>query len=460
VNENPSDTEMTELHTDVERTGQAPEAAAAEQPAAGEGTAVNEQAPQVGPSVEEPSAEVAPATEESSADVAPAAGQASAESTTAAAQSEQPAAEAPAAQDPDDAQAPAAEAAGDAPASAEQTAGDSQPQAEVPPAGAVKPRVPISTEDPPPGTGPKILGMAEDLVPPPVPPVKASLKDLQRQRPRRRRLNATQRHRNVFFARLNEFRRQAQAGRDPRTDAEAAEAEAAEAQAAEAAEAQAADAAEAQAAEAPAAGAEGAPQDAAQAPAADAAGEGADAPAAEGEAAQAQPEQRQQSKRRSAPPPPVDRPRLIAAIERAGGPEVVIEALQPKRDENDQPLKWATVCADACKGLKPSDPVFSAWIRLAATPVSAIKNELGLNERRDERRRRGPRRDRRRDDRRGGISREDYQRHVIGGRVGANIRIIGLERLQGEKKEREERRKAEREAKREAERERLARLGY
>ncbi|HWT94470.1 MAG TPA: hypothetical protein VN238_15855, partial [Solirubrobacteraceae bacterium] len=65
------------------------------------------------------------------------------------------------------------------------------------------------------------------------------------------------------------------------------------------------------------------------------------------------------------------------------------------------------------------------------------------------------------DDRgRGGASREDFSRHGSGGRVGANIRIIGLDAIGDEKKEREERRKAEREAKREAERERLARLGY
>jgi hypothetical protein len=176
-------------------------------------------------------------------------------------------------------------------------------------------------------------------------------------------------------------------------------------------------------------------------------------------------------KRRSTPPPPVDRARLVAAIERAGGPEAVLEALQPKRDENDQPLKWATVCADACKGLKPSDPVFSAWVRLAATPVSAIKRELGINERPDRGRggrgggpgrggrdnRGGPRRGR---DDRGGASREDFQRLSRGGSVGANIRIIGLNDEADEKQEREARRKAEREAKRQAERERLARLGY
>jgi hypothetical protein len=108
--------------------------------------------------------------------------------------------------------------------------------------------------------------------------------------------------------------------------------------------------------------------------------------------------------------------------------------------------------------------VFSAWVRLAATPVSAIKRELGLADPRPDRSRGrgGPRRDGRggRRDDRGRVSREDFQRHGSGGHVGANIRIIGLEALDDEKREREERRKAEREAKREAERERLARLGY
>jgi hypothetical protein len=348
-------------------------------------------------------------------------------------------------------------AAGEAAAPAEEPAGEAAAEDNASPA-------PVAdTEAPPPGAGPKILGMAEDVTPPPVPAVKESLRDLEkRERPRRRRLNATQRHRNVFFARLNEFRRQAQQGNDPEAEAEAAEARAAEA--ADAAGAQAeAPAAEpvTDAGEAPAAAAaEPAPES--EPPAVTDAGE---APAADETAAT---DQGRQQQRRSAPPPQVDQARLVAAIDRAGGPEVIMEALQPKRDEQDQPLKWATVCADACKGLKPSDPVFSAWVRLAATPVSAIKNELGLNERRDDRRGRrgGPGRGRdgggrgpRREGRGDRVSREDFQRLSHGGTVGANIRIIGLD-ADAEKKEREARRKAEREAKRQAERDRLARLGY
>ncbi len=74
---------------------------------------------------------------------------------------------------------------------------------------------------------------------------------------------------------------------------------------------------------------------------------------------------------------------------------------------------------------------------------------------------RRPRRDDRpggRDDRAGRASREDLDRLASDGRVGANIRIIGLGDV--DKKAREKRRKEEREAKRQAERDRLARLGY
>ena len=45
------------------------------------------------------------------------------------------------------------------------------------------------------------------------------------------------------------------------------------------------------------------------------------------------------------------------------------EALQPKRNEKGEPLKWAAVCCDAAEGKLPGDPVFLAWVRLASTPV-------------------------------------------------------------------------------------------
>jgi hypothetical protein len=397
---------------------------------------------------------------------------------------------------------PAAEA--EAPAAAEEPAAEpiteASPAAEAVTAEGDAPAAPASDEAP--QIGPKIIGMAAPTPPPP--PVQRLPRQERQQRPRRRRLNATQKHRNVFFARLNEFRRSTQPVVDgeegvvnePAAEGAAPEAPAAETPAVEATETPAAEATEAAPVEeAPAAeatevpAAEEAPVEespAAEAPAAEEA-PASESPAAEAPAAEEAPTsevteeapaaeeapQPQQQQRRSSPPPPIDRPRLIAAIDRAGGPEVVQEALQPKRDENGQPLKWATVCADACKGLKPGDPIFGAWIRLAATPVSAIKNELGLPERggRDDRGRgrgrggpgqgrggpgdrdRGPRRPR--EDR---VSREDLEKLGTGGRVGATIRIIGSG--DEEKKERERRRKEEREAKRQAERDRLARLGY
>jgi hypothetical protein len=531
VNQKSSDTQSADLPANAEQTEPTDLAPMPEPSQDAQSETVEQVTPEVAPEVEQPAAEVPPAgTEESVAvtptdatsaqDAAPAEEQVTPTENTdaaaeaapveppAAAEEPQAAAEAPAPDPAPEAEAaPAAETAqGDEPAAppAEATSEPAQVDAEQAPLSGETPAAeaaPAVGQEPPPGAGPKIIGRAEDVTPPPVPAVKQTLKDVQKpQRPRRRRLNATQRHRNVFFARLNEFRRQAQ----PRTDHEA-EVEAAEAQA-QAAEAQAeATDAQTEPAEAPAdataaqvetteaqvetaeatEAVEAPVTDAGEAPAAaDAEGtaevpaeaeapvtDAGEAPAAATEippSAEAADESGEEpgQKRRSTPPPPVDRARLVAAIDRAGGPDVVLEALQPKRDENDQPLKWATVCADACKGLKPSDPVFSAWVRLAATPVSAIKNELGINDRRPQRGRgpgrgrpgdRGPRRGR---DDRGGVSREDFQRLSRGGSVGANIRIIGLADEQDEKQEREARRKAEREAKRQAERDRLARLGY
>ena len=140
--------------------------------------------------------------------------------------------------------------------------------------------------------------------------------------------------------------------------------------------------------------------------------------------------------------------RLSAAVERVGGPDVIREALRPKRDEAGKPLKWAAVCCEAARGLKPGDPVFAAWVRLAGTPVREIKTKVP-----DERPQRGGRGGgpgsgrgrsdggggRGRDDRggRGGregrgdrsdrASREDMAKHAYGGRVGAKIVIPGFE---------------------------------
>jgi hypothetical protein len=135
-----------------------------------------------------------------------------------------------------------------------------------------------------------------------------------------------------------------------------------------------------------------------------------------------------------------DQARLAAAIERVGGPAAIREALQPKRDESGKPLKWAAVCCEASQGLKPGDPVFAAWVRLAATPVRELKARVpderpergrggrgGGGRGRDDRG--GGPRGGRRDDRDGGgrATREDMQKHAFGGHVGAKIVIPGFE---------------------------------
>jgi hypothetical protein len=165
----------------------------------------------------------------------------------------------------------------------------------------------------------------------------------------------------------------------------------------------------------------------------------------------------------------VSRPRLLSAIDRVGGPEVVQEALAPKQDEQGERLKWAQVCSDAARGLQPGDPAFAAWVRLAATPVrdvrGAVNDMLGIVEE--------PRGHRRGGARRGGGGRRERPGEWGGegrarpsevanfgrdGRLRTQIRIVGND--EEDRRARDERRKAQREAKRRAERERLARLGY
>src|ERR671923_3869 len=101
------------------------------------------------------------------------------------------------------------------------------------------------------------------------------------------------------------------------------------------------------------------------------------------------------------PPPQTDVPatsptrsaraqaRLVAAIERVGGPEAVREALQPKRREDGETMKWSSVCAEQAQGVKPGDPIFTAWVRLAATPVRDVKAIVNPRGRDDDRRGRG-----------------------------------------------------------------------
>ncbi len=155
-------------------------------------------------------------------------------------------------------------------------------------------------------------------------------------------------------------------------------------------------------------------------------------------------------------------PRLSVAIERIGGPDVVREALAPKFDADEKPLKWAAVCAQEAEGLPPGDPMFAAWLRLAATPVREVKAAVRAasgefeDPRRRGGRRSGPRREGRPREER--IGRDELNALGRDGQLNTQIRIVGPG--DDDRKEREARRKEQREAKRRAERERLARLGY
>ena len=127
-------------------------------------------------------------------------------------------------------------------------------------------------------------------------------------------------------------------------------------------------------------------------------------------------------------------------------------------------MKWSAVCCERAEGLKPGDPVFQAWVRLAATPVREVK-AVTAPPREDRGPRRGGRRDGRgrqdrgpRDDRPAG--REELAALGRDGALRRQVRIVGLEDEAKDKAAREEQRRSEREAKRKAEAERLARLGY
>jgi hypothetical protein len=156
--------------------------------------------------------------------------------------------------------------------------------------------------------------------------------------------------------------------------------------------------------------------------------------------------------------------RLVAAVERVGGAEAVREALSPPRREDGQTMKWSAVCCERAEGLKPGDPVFQAWVRLAATPVREVK-AVTSPPREDRPRRGGGRRNEGggrgrgpRDDRPAG--REELAALGRDGALRRQVRIVGLEDDQKDKQARDEQRRAEREAKRKAEAERLSRLGY
>jgi hypothetical protein len=168
----------------------------------------------------------------------------------------------------------------------------------------------------------------------------------------------------------------------------------------------------------------------------------------------------------------------VAAIERVGGAEAVREALQPKRREDGETMKWSSVCAEQAQGVKPGDPIFTAWVRLAATPVRDVKAIVNPRDRDGDRR--GGRRGRGgRSDRGGGggggyrgggyqggdrdrgrpARREELEEHGRDGSFRSSVRIVHVD-SDGQRKDRDDERRAEREAKRQAEAERLAKLGY
>ena len=62
----------------------------------------------------------------------------------------------------------------------------------------------------------------------------------------------------------------------------------------------------------------------------------------------------------------------------------MLEALKPKQREDGETMKWSSVCCEQAQGVKPGDPTFTAWVRLAATPVrdvKAIVNPRGADDR-------------------------------------------------------------------------------
>jgi hypothetical protein len=245
----------------------------------------------------------------------------------------------------------------------------------------------------------------------------------ERKRPeRRRRPSPAQRHRNAFYAKLSELRRQDEAEQQGRADEPTAE-------------------------------------DAEAQPAA----EGGEQPQ---EAAQAPPPQQGQQR---TPLPGRAQARVRAAVERVGGDEAVREALAPKQRPDGQTMKWSAVCCEAAQGLPAGDPVFTAWARLAVTPVREIKSLVDPRDRdgRDGRgrgrggqRRGGGGGDRQWRDRGGGqggggyAGAEDMRQHGRDGSFKSRIRIVDMSKGRDQDSEDEGEKK-----KREAS-DRLDRLGY
>ena len=135
-------------------------------------------------------------------------------------------------------------------------------------------------------------------------------------------------------------------------------------------------------------------------------------------------------------------------------------------------MKWSSVCAEQAQGVKPGDPTFTAWVRLAATPVRDVKAIVNPRGRDDDRRgRRGRRgagqggyggggqggygggrggggrggggRGGRYEGGGGGGGRGDVEQHGRDGSFRSSVRIIGLEQLQDAVKNQEQAQPAE-----------------
>ncbi len=134
-------------------------------------------------------------------------------------------------------------------------------------------------------------------------------------------------------------------------------------------------------------------------------------------------------------------------------------------------MKWSAVCCDAAQGLPAGDPVFTAWARLAVTPVREIKGLVDPRGGRDGRGGRGGGRGGRdgggRDGRRGGGDRpwqnrgsgggsagaEDLRQHGRDGSFKSRIRIVDMSKGRDDREDEGEKEKR-------SASDRLDRLGY
>jgi hypothetical protein len=111
-------------------------------------------------------------------------------------------------------------------------------------------------------------------------------------------------------------------------------------------------------------------------------------------------------------------------------------------------MKWSSVCAEQAQGHKPGDPIFTAWVRLAATPVRDVKAIVNPRNRDDDRRGRRGRGGNNRGggggyrgggyDRGGGggrgARREDIESHGRDGSFRSSVRIVMVD-ADGQRKE-------------------------